>query len=146
MEIMIYNIYMMKNIIINVVDIHGLSNTGAYGEHAWTVFSVVGQKTLPMYRAKARRFHGDVVYTNTTTAGAFRGYGATQGTFALESAINELVAQYKSYKVPVLIYPAEYADEKGIPYEKQYQLWILSVQYGNEYMEFMQKKFRIGYK
>ena len=82
-----------KDGIINVVDIHGLSNTGAYGEHAWTVFSVVGQKTLPMYRAKARRFHGEVVYTNTTTAGAFRGYGATQGTFALESAINELAKE-----------------------------------------------------
>ncbi|MCK5779914.1 MAG: molybdopterin-dependent oxidoreductase [Psychrilyobacter sp.] len=79
-----------KDGIINAVDIHGLSNTGAYGEHAWTVFTVVGQKTLPMYRAKARRFYGEVVYTNKTTAGAFRGYGATQGTFALESAINEL--------------------------------------------------------
>ena len=79
-----------KDGIINAVDIHGLSNTGAYGEHAWTVFSVVGQKTLPMYRAKARRFYGEVVYTNMTTAGAFRGYGATQGTFALESAVNEL--------------------------------------------------------
>ncbi len=64
----------------------------------------------------------------------------------LSSAINELVPLYESYKVPVLIYPVEYVDGKGIPYEKQYRLWILSVQYGNEYMEFMQKKFRIGYK
>ena len=76
---------------IRVVDIHTLSDTGAYGEHAPTVFWVVGQKTLPLYfRAEAFRYHGHAVYTNKTPAGALRGYGATQGTFALESAVNEL--------------------------------------------------------
>ena len=39
---------------------------------------------------KAFRFHWDVVYTNTMSAGAYRGYGATQGLFAVESAVNEL--------------------------------------------------------
>ncbi|WP_031514621.1 xanthine dehydrogenase family protein molybdopterin-binding subunit [Desulfofalx alkaliphila] len=76
---------------IRVVDIQGLSDTGAYGEHAPTVFSVVGEKTLPLYnKAKALRFMGQVVYTNKMPAGALRGYGATQGTFALESAVNKL--------------------------------------------------------
>lgn len=76
---------------INAIDIHGLSDTGAYGEHAPTVFFVVGHKTLPLYgAAKACRYHGHAVYTNKMPAGALRGYGATQGTFALESAINEL--------------------------------------------------------
>ncbi len=76
---------------IRVVDIQGLSDSGAYGEHASTVFSVVGQKTLPLYnKTNAVRFMGNVVYTNKTPAGAFRGYGATQGTFALESAVNKL--------------------------------------------------------
>lgn len=76
---------------IKVVDIHALSDTGAYGEHAPTVFWVVGQKTLPLYfRAEAFRYHGHAVYTNKTPGGALRGYGATQGTFALESAVNEL--------------------------------------------------------
>ncbi|MFT8315331.1 MAG: molybdopterin cofactor-binding domain-containing protein [Clostridium sp.] len=76
---------------IRAIDIQGLSDTGAYGEHASTVFGVVGQKTLPLYnKTKAVRFMGNVVYTNKTPSGAFRGYGATQGTFALESAINEL--------------------------------------------------------
>lgn len=79
---------------INAVDIHCLSDTGAHGEHAPTVFWVVGQKTLPMYgKAKACRYHGHAVYTNKTPAGALRGYGATQGTFAQESAINELADQ-----------------------------------------------------
>lgn len=79
---------------IRVVDIQGLSDTGAYGEHASTVFSVVGDKTLPLYnKTKAVRFMGDVVYTNKLPAGAFRGYGATQGTFALESTVNRLAAK-----------------------------------------------------
>lgn len=79
---------------IKAIDIFSLSDTGAYGEHAATVFWVVGQKTLPLYgKARACRYHGHAVYTNKTPAGAFRGYGATQGTYALESAINELAAK-----------------------------------------------------
>jgi CO/xanthine dehydrogenase Mo-binding subunit len=46
---------------------------------------------LPLYnKVDAVKFTGDVVYTNLTPAGAFRGYGAVQGNFALESAIDEL--------------------------------------------------------
>ena len=76
---------------LRVIDMQGLSNTGAYGEHALTTFMVAGSKTLPLYnKVKAVRFGGDVVYTNTEPAGAFRGYGAPQGTFALDSALDEL--------------------------------------------------------
>lgn len=76
---------------IKAIDMKALSDTGAYGEHAWTVFSVVAQKTLPLYnKAKAVRYSGNVMYTNKMPGGALRGYGVTQGTFALESAINEL--------------------------------------------------------
>lgn len=79
---------------IKAIDMQALSDTGAYGEHAWTVFSVAGHKTLPLYnQAKAVRYMGNVVYTNKMTAGALRGYGVTQGIFALESAINELAAK-----------------------------------------------------
>lgn len=76
---------------IRVVDIQGLSDTGAYGEHCSTTFGVVGEKTLPLYnKTKAVRFMGNVVYTNKMPGAAFRGYGATQGTFALETAVNKL--------------------------------------------------------
>ncbi len=76
---------------INAVDMEALSDTGAYGEHCWTVFTVAGHKSLPLYnKAKAARYHGKVVYTNKMPAGALRGYGVTQGTFAIESAVNEL--------------------------------------------------------
>ena len=81
---------------IRAIDIRGLSDTGAYGEHASTVFSVAGGKTLPLYnKTKAVRFMGNVVYTNKMPAGALRGYGATQGTFALESAVNKLAEELK---------------------------------------------------
>jgi len=76
---------------ILAIDMEALADTGAYGEHASTVFSVTGYKTLPLYnQAKAARYRGNAVYTNKMPAGAFRGYGVTQGIFALESAINQL--------------------------------------------------------
>lgn len=72
--------------VIKVIDIDALSDTGAYGEHASTTFGLVGEKTMPMYnKLEASRFKGNVVYTNKMPAGAFRGYGATQGCFAVES-------------------------------------------------------------
>ncbi|HDQ14317.1 MAG TPA: aldehyde oxidase [Sediminispirochaeta sp.] len=79
---------------INVIDMQVLSNTGAYGEHALTVFMVGGSKTLPLYnKVKAVSFGGKIVYTNKIPAGAYRGYGAIQGNFALESAMDELAAK-----------------------------------------------------
>ncbi len=79
---------------ITAIDCYGLSDTGAYGEHALTVFMVTGSKVLPLYnKVDAVRFHGDVVYTNRTPAGAYRGYGAIQGNFALESLIDMLASK-----------------------------------------------------
>ncbi len=79
---------------INAIDMDVLSNTGAYGEHALTVFMLAGGKTLPLYavqgRSKAVKFGGKVVYTNRTPGGAYRGYGAMQGNFALESVMDML--------------------------------------------------------
>lgn len=76
---------------IKVVDIQALSDQGAYGEHGPTTFVVTGDKTLPLYnKTNAIRYMGKVVYTNKMPGGAFRGYGATQGTFALETAVNKL--------------------------------------------------------
>ena len=69
-----------------------LSNTGAYGEHGPTTVGLSGHKSIPLYtnNLEAFRFAYDVVYTNRQSAGAYRGYGATQGIFAVESAVNEL--------------------------------------------------------
>ncbi len=67
-----------------------LTNTGPYGTHALTVTGNTGSKPLPLYRSPNIRFEADIVYTNLPISGAFRGYGAPQGFFALESAIDEM--------------------------------------------------------
>ena len=83
----------MKDGSIRGIDLYTLSNTGAYGEHGPTTVGLSGHKSIPLYgKAKAFRFVSDVVYTNVMSAGAYRGYGATQGLFAVESAVNELAA------------------------------------------------------
>ncbi|MBP3293913.1 MAG: molybdopterin-dependent oxidoreductase, partial [Clostridia bacterium] len=81
-----------KNGKIRALDVHTLSNTGAYGEHGPTTVGLSGHKSIPLYTGslEAFRFSYDVVYTNVESAGAYRGYGATQGIFAVESVVNEL--------------------------------------------------------
>lgn len=80
--------------VLKAIDIHTLSNTGAYGEHGPTTVGLSGHKPLGLYRTmEAYRFTYEVVYTNQMSAGAYRGYGATQGIFAVESAVDELAHQ-----------------------------------------------------
>uniref|UniRef100_UPI003FEDE08C xanthine dehydrogenase family protein molybdopterin-binding subunit n=1 Tax=Gemmiger sp. TaxID=2049027 RepID=UPI003FEDE08C len=80
-----------KDGVVRGIDLYTLSNTGAYGEHGPTTVGLSGHKSIPLYgKAEAFRFVSDVVYTNHMSAGAYRGYGATQGLFAVESAVNEL--------------------------------------------------------
>lgn len=78
---------------IRALDVYTLSNTGAFGEHGPTTVGLSGHKSIPMYRTEAFRFQYDVVYTNHMSAGAYRGYGATQGIFALESMVNRLAVK-----------------------------------------------------
>ena len=81
---------------IRVLDVDALSNAGAYGEHGPTTVGLVGTKSISLYgKLKASRFSSEVVYSNTMGAGAYRGYGATQGLFAVESIVNELAAHLK---------------------------------------------------
>ena len=77
---------------IRGLDLYTLSNSGAYGEHGPTTVGLSGHKSIPLYTGglEAFRFGYDVVYTNTMAAGAYRGYGATQGIFALETSVNKL--------------------------------------------------------
>ena len=85
-----------ENGIIKGVDLHTLSNTGAYGEHGPTTVDLSGHKSIPLYgKQEAFRFTSEVVYTNHMSSGAYRGFGATQGLFAVESAVNELAALMK---------------------------------------------------
>jgi hypothetical protein len=64
----------------------------------------------------------------------------------LSIAINQMALQYKNLiKIPILLFPAAYAEQKAIPYDRQYQLWILSVQYGEEYLNYMHRRFNIDF-
>ena len=75
---------------IRAIDVYTLSNTGAYGDHGPTTVGLSGHKSIPLYSsAEAHRLH-TMLYTNHMAAGAYRGYGATQGIFAVESAVNEM--------------------------------------------------------
>ena len=77
---------------IRALDVQSLSNGGAYGEHSTTTIGLSGHKTIPLYTGgcEAARFDADAVYTNVQSSGAYRGFGATQGCFAVESIVNEL--------------------------------------------------------
>ena len=71
------------------------SNSGAYGEHGWATVGLTGHKSIPLYTGslEAFKFDANVVYTNMQPSGAYRGFGATQGQFAVETAVNELAAK-----------------------------------------------------
>lgn len=80
-----------KNGHIRGIHMHTLSNGGAYGEHSTTTVGLSGHKSISLYgKLEAFKFDADVVYTNLQAAGAYRGFGATQGIHAMESAVDEL--------------------------------------------------------
>ncbi|MGD2144776.1 MAG: molybdopterin-dependent oxidoreductase [Anaerolineae bacterium] len=70
-----------------------LGDTGAYGTHGLTVNMVAGQKGLTLYNTPYSEFTCDVVYTNRPPAGAFRGYGAMQCLFGIETMMSEIAAE-----------------------------------------------------
>ena len=80
---------------IRALGVTTLSNSGAYGEHGWATVGLTGHKSIPLYTGslEAFKFDANVVYTNMQPSGAYRGSGATQGQFAVETAVNELAAK-----------------------------------------------------
>ncbi len=79
---------------IEALELYALSNTGAYGSHGMTVAGNVGSKPLPLYsKVENVKFSADIVHTNTPQTGAMRGYGAPQGTLALEGHMDEVAAE-----------------------------------------------------
>jgi putative selenate reductase molybdopterin-binding subunit len=78
---------------LRALHLHILEDSGAYGTHAMTVCTVAGLRGLSTYRCPNVRFTADIAYTNKPTPGAFRGYGAPQGEFALESLMDEIAAK-----------------------------------------------------
>ncbi|MFO7742944.1 MAG: molybdopterin cofactor-binding domain-containing protein [Anaerolineae bacterium] len=70
-----------------------LGDTGAYGTHGLTVNMVAGQKGLTLYNTPYSAFRCDVVYTNKPVPGAFRGYGAMQTMFGVETLMSEIAEE-----------------------------------------------------
>ena len=83
----------MKDGTIVANEMRVIANTGSYGSHGLTVPSNTGSKSMPLYRARGIRYTAEVAYTNLPVAGAFRGYGAPQGYFALESHMDEVARE-----------------------------------------------------
>ena len=73
---------------INALGMDLINNTGAYGGHALTVMSCSGSRVIPLYHVDNIHFDAIGVYTNSPVCGAYRGFGATQAYFAVESMID----------------------------------------------------------
>jgi hypothetical protein len=63
----------------------------------------------------------------------------------LSSFLTSLMGQHDVHGIPVLIYPSDSAKGKILSLEKAYEMWILSAQYGEEYLDFVEKKFKLGF-
>lgn len=69
------------------------ANTGPYGNHALTVPSNGPALSLPLYPCDNVDFQVTTYYSNICPTGAYQGYGAPKGNFALTMAMAELAEQ-----------------------------------------------------
>ncbi|WFF72799.1 xanthine dehydrogenase subunit XdhA [Proteiniclasticum sp. QWL-01] len=74
--------------------VEGISNNGSYASHGHSIIMAATSKFRPLYHWQAFRIEPKTVYTNLPTAGAMRGYGAPQMTFALECHMDDLARQF----------------------------------------------------
>ena len=75
---------------LTAIEIRVVSNTGAYGGHGGETLAAALGSPIVVYRCANKKADGFAVYTNIVPAGGFRGYGASQSTFAIECAMDEL--------------------------------------------------------
>lgn len=75
---------------LTALDVEVVSNTGAYGNHASETLGAAMGCAISAYRCVNKKGLGHAVYTNMTPGGGFRGYGASQTTFAMECAMDDL--------------------------------------------------------
>ncbi len=75
---------------LTAMDVRIVSNTGAYGNHGSETLAAAMGSPLAAYRCDNKKGAGFAVYTNMVPGGGFRGYGASQTTFAIECAIDEM--------------------------------------------------------
>jgi hypothetical protein len=59
----------------------------------------------------------------------------------MDASFESLSRQYGGQEMPVLIYPRSYVEQESIPFEKVYMLWILNLQYLDEFFKFSDDLF-----
>jgi CO/xanthine dehydrogenase Mo-binding subunit/CO/xanthine dehydrogenase FAD-binding subunit len=69
---------------------HFLVDNGAFSHMGPAYVSAVRQRTANLYRVGAVEFDGKLVYTNKVSGGSYRGMGAPQIIWALETQVDEL--------------------------------------------------------
>ncbi len=73
--------------------LHAVLDTGAYATLGPAVLTnLTDHAAAPLYRIPNVKVTGQLVYTNNSVAGAFRGFGGNQATFAVESQLDKLAA------------------------------------------------------
>lgn len=73
--------------------LHAILDTGAYATLGPAVLTnLTDHAAAPLYRIPNVKVSGQLVYTNNSVAGAFRGFGGNQATFAVESQLDKLAA------------------------------------------------------
>jgi putative selenate reductase molybdopterin-binding subunit len=77
---------------LTALEVHVVSNTGAYGGHGSETLAASLGSPLAAYRCANKKAEGHAIYTNMIPGGGFRGYGASQSTFAIECAMDDLAA------------------------------------------------------
>jgi len=75
---------------LTALQVRVVSNTGAYGGHGGETLAAALSSPIAAYRCVNKKADGYAVYTNMMPAGGFRGYGASQTTFAIECAVDDL--------------------------------------------------------
>ncbi|MFH1416640.1 MAG: molybdopterin cofactor-binding domain-containing protein [Elusimicrobiota bacterium] len=101
---------------LTAVDLRLQAAAGAYGPHCLTVPMNSCSKSLPIFKCPNMSYDVKVYYTNNTPSGAYQGYGAPQGTYALQTIMAELASELNMDHIDFL---------KKNAVEKGYRLEIL---------------------
>ncbi len=99
---------------LTAIDIKEISDTGPYGVHCLTVPMNACSKSLPLYKCDNMHYDVSTYYTNNVISGAYQGYGAPQGSFALGMAIAEIA---EKLNIDLLDFIKKNMVEKGFKLE-----------------------------
>jgi hypothetical protein len=64
----------------------------------------------------------------------------------LSSAVARLTGIYEVEKIPLLIYPHTYLENNGIPYEKQYLMFIMDMQHGKDFLDYLKGRLKAKFR